>query len=72
MSVVLKTEVVVVGELLNSEQAASFLGVRPQTLACWRLYGRGPAFAKIGRLVRYDRLTLENWVRKNTVTGEAV
>ncbi len=60
------------GELLNSEQAANVLGVRPQTLACWRLYGKGPAFAKIGRLVRYDRRTLEDWVRKNTVSGEAV
>ncbi len=36
------------GDLLNPEQAAQFLCVRPQTLACWRLYGKGPAFAKIG------------------------
>lgn len=60
------------GELLNSEQAANFLGVRPQTLACWRLYGRGPAFAKIGRLVKYDRRKLEEWVTRNTVQEQAV
>lgn len=58
------------GELLDSEQAAQFLHVRPQTLACWRLYNKGPAFAKIGRLVRYDRRILEEWVSKNTVPTE--
>lgn len=60
------------GELLNSEQAAVFLGVRPQTLACWRIYGKGPSFAKIGRLVKYDRRKLEEWVVKNTVQESAV
>ncbi|MHB1287520.1 MAG: helix-turn-helix domain-containing protein [Leptospirales bacterium] len=59
------------GELLNSEQAASFLGVRPQTLACWRLYGKGPSFAKIGRLVKYDKRKLEEWVTRNTVQETA-
>ena len=58
------------GDLLNPEQAAQFLCVRPQTLACWRLYGKGPAFAKIGRLVRYDKRALEAWVEKNTVPTE--
>lgn len=58
------------GDLLNPEQAAQFLHVRPQTLACWRLYGKGPAFAKIGRLVRYDKSVLEAWVEKNTVPTE--
>ena len=58
------------GDLLNPEQAAQFLCVRPQTLACWRLYGKGPAFAKIGRLVRYDRRILEEWVSRNTVPTE--
>ncbi len=58
------------GDLLNPEQAAQFLHVRPQTLACWRLYGKGPAFAKIGRLVRYDRRILEEWVNRNTVLTE--
>jgi predicted DNA-binding transcriptional regulator AlpA len=60
------------GELLNSEQAANFLGVKTQTLACWRLCGKGPAFAKIGRLVKYDRRKLEEWVARNTVQETAV
>ena len=58
------------GDLLNPEQAARFLGVRPQTLACWRLYGKGPSFAKIGRLVRYDRRILEECVSRNSVPTE--
>ncbi len=57
-------------DLLNSEEAAKFLHLRPQTLACWRLYGKGPAFIRIGRIIRYDRRILEEWVSRNTVPTE--
>ncbi len=59
-------------DLLNSEEAAKFLHLRPQTLACWRLYGKGPSFIRIGRLVRYDRRVLEAWLQENTVETKAV
>ena len=57
-------------DLLNSVEAAKFLHLRPQTLACWRLYGKGPAFIRIGRIIRYDRRILEEWVSRNTVPTE--
>ena len=57
-------------ELISSEKASEVLGIRPQTLACWRLYGRGPAFVKVGRLVKYDLKTLNEWILKRTVTTE--
>lgn len=39
--------------LLLPQQAAEILGVKVQTLAEWRLNGRGPPFIKLGRAVRY-------------------
>lgn len=40
---------------LNTKQAATFLGLKPGTLEVWRTRGDGPAFLKIGRVVRYLR-----------------
>lgn len=39
--------------LLTEKEVASALGVSPRTLQHWRLAGDGPAFAKVGRAVRY-------------------
>ena len=55
-------------ELLNPLETAEFLHVRPQTLATWRLYGRGPDFIKCGRLVRYSREALVRGVEAQTVS----
>lgn len=46
--------------LLNEQQAAEFLNIRPGTLACWRVTKRYPLpYVKIGRSVRYRRSDLE-------------
>jgi predicted site-specific integrase-resolvase len=34
--------------LLNNAQAASLLGITPNTLKFWRHKGRGPVFVKLG------------------------
>lgn len=34
--------------LLNNAQAASLLGITPNTLKFWRHKGRGPTFIKLG------------------------
>ena len=50
-------------QLLTTEQAAEFLGLRPQTLALWRSSRRYELrFLKVGRLVRYRRADLESWL----------
>lgn len=49
--------------LLNTEQAAEFLGVQTRTLEKWRYEGRGPIFCSMSRrLVRYRRCDLDDFV----------
>lgn len=54
-------------ELLDTEAAAEYLGVRPQTLANWRYLGRGPRYYRVVSLVKYDRADLDAWL-ETTVT----
>ena len=51
--------------LLTTRQAAHFLSLEPQTLEVWRVRGKGPAFVKIGTLVRYERQELQAFVERN-------
>ena len=67
--------------LLNTEEAAAWLGLSPRTLQCYRIRGEGPRFKKIGRWVRYAESDLEAWLaectrvstsdNKNALTEEA-
>lgn len=47
---------------MDTRSAASVLGVQPRTLESWRLRGGGPRYVQVGRLIRYRRLTLEQWL----------
>ncbi len=49
-------------ELLTTDEAAAVCRVKPQTLKQWRMVGAGPAFIKVGRLVRYRAGTLSTWL----------
>jgi predicted DNA-binding transcriptional regulator AlpA len=51
-----------VKRLLRAPEAAEFLGVRPATLADWRLRGRGPKFRRLGRVVAYAVEDLNAWI----------
>ena len=48
---------------------AAFLGVTEATLADWRYRRRGPAFVKVGRLVRYRLEDLDAWLDTETAAG---
>ncbi len=50
---------------LNTEDAATFLGLSRATLDKWRYTGGGPLFSKLGNRVRYDRADLEAWMAKS-------
>ena len=51
-------------DLLDETEAACFLTIKPPTLAAWRYRGVGPDFLKIGRLIRYRRSALEDFLSK--------
>ena len=56
----------------NTDEAAEFLGVKPNTLEVWRTKHRGPRYAKIGSRVLYDPDDLEDFFSSRTVhTREA-
>lgn len=56
--------------LLNSEQAATLLGIKPQTLDVWRCTKRvSIPFVKVGRAVRYRREDVLRFIERNTVAA---
>ena len=60
--------------LLTRDEAADFLGLKPQTLAVWHSLGKDvPRMVKMGRSVRYRISDLEQWIEGRTVrtTAEA-
>ncbi|MBE3098078.1 MAG: helix-turn-helix domain-containing protein [Planctomycetes bacterium] len=59
-------------ELLNRKEAAAYLGIRPQTLACWASTRRyGLRYIKIGRCVRYRKAHLDRFLEARTVGAAA-
>lgn len=48
--------------LLTTDQAAEFIGIKPDTLYRWRKEGRGPAFVKSRGFVRYTAEALNQWI----------
>ncbi|MHB1036055.1 MAG: helix-turn-helix transcriptional regulator [Pirellulales bacterium] len=55
--------------LLTRAEAAEFLGIRPQTLACWHTLGRYKLpLVRVGRSVRYRLADLEAWLANRTIT----
>lgn len=61
-------------DLLTTVEAAAFLRSNPRTLERWRVVGIGPRFAKIGHRVAYSRVSLSEWVQRQSrqSTSEAV
>lgn len=53
-------------------QAAAFLGVSVRTLQGWRHRGGGPDFVRCGRLVRYQRRALVDFIEQRTVAQKEV
>lgn len=57
-------------DLLDNEQTAALLGIKPNTLEVWRCKGKGPAFVKMGDTpqapVRYLRSALIDWLARQS------
>lgn len=57
--------------LLTRKEAAAYLGVKEQTLACWACAGRYQLpFVRIGRLVKYRLEDLNRFISENMTGGE--
>jgi hypothetical protein len=54
-------------DLLDDEQAAQALRVQKQTMAAWRQRGNGPAYVKIGKLIKYRPSDLRAYVASRVV-----
>ena len=51
----------------NTDEAAEFLGVKPNTLEVWRTKKKGPKYSKIGSRVLYDVNDLETYFTSRSV-----
>lgn len=49
---------------LTPAQVAERTGFKVRTLRNWRSLGTGPAYLKVGRLVRYDESVIEAWQKR--------
>ena len=57
-------------ELLTRDEAAAYLGVKPQTLAVWHTTHRYHLpLVKVGSKVRYRKVDLDAWLESRTVGG---
>ena len=61
----------VVVPLIDERAAAARLGVSPATMRLWRSQGKGPAFVRGPRMIRYDQRDLDAWIAAHRV-GKAV
>lgn len=56
-------------ELLNQSKVAKILGTTEKFLEARRTRGGGPAFVKVGRLVRYRKSDVDRWLESRRVTS---
>lgn len=58
-------------DLLTAAQVSDLLGVSVSTLAIWRCTRRYPLpYIKVGRLVRYRRTDIDEFLKRQTILVE--
>ena len=58
-------------EVLNLEEAASFLGIAKSTLYKVTHENRIPFYKPAGKLIYFEKSVLLEWIRSNRITSEA-
>jgi excisionase family DNA binding protein len=48
--------------VMNARQAAGYLGCSESVLRLWRSRGQGPRYFRAGKLVRFRRCDLDEWI----------
>lgn len=56
---------VVTNQPLTESEAAGRLGLKVATLRAWRNQGRGPAYVRLGRAIRYLVTDIEDFLSSN-------
>jgi hypothetical protein len=59
---------------LSNSEAAEYLGLKTATLNKWRVFGDGPPFIKVGRLIQYRKIDLDAYLNGRLMrsTSEAL
>ena len=50
---------------MTESEAASRLGLKVATLRAWRHQGKGPAYVRLGRAVRYLGIDIDDFLNSN-------
>jgi hypothetical protein len=58
-------------EMFTEREFCGWQKISPNTARQWRTLGRGPAWIKVGRSVRYRRSDVEDWLARRTRTPVA-
>lgn len=58
------------GKYMTPAEVAELLQVKPEALKRMRAAGRGPAYVKDGRLIRYRPAAVNDWLRACERGGE--
>jgi len=58
-------------EILTPAEVAEWLGVTVQTLQGWRYARTGPAYTKLGRMIRYERNQVAAFIDAGRVSTAA-
>lgn len=52
-----------VADMLDTKQAAAYLGITFKSLEAWMREGRAPRYYKVGPRNRFDPVDLDNFIR---------
>jgi predicted DNA-binding transcriptional regulator AlpA len=60
--------------VLNTKEAAKYVGLSKSSLDKLRIYGGGPLFIKVGARVVYDKVDVDAWLASKKVanTSQAI
>jgi len=47
---------------MDYQTAAKYIGCSSSALRQWKRLGKGPSYYKLGKLVRYRKADLDNWL----------